>query len=157
MDEKTILAKELADAFTQFKKLQWHNSAFKQIKKSEFMLLRTMMDSMGPEDKGVKPSELSSKLEITPAAVTHMINALEKKQYVERLSDPKDRRVVFVRPTEKSIEIINSMREDFLSNFKDLAISLGEKDSRELIRLLTLTYQCFKELKDKAAAKKEVF
>lgn len=154
MDEKAILARELADAFTQFKKLQWHNNAFKQIKKSEFMLLKTMMDSMGPEGRGVKPSELSSKLEVTPAAVTHMINALEKKQYVERLSDPKDRRVVFVRPTEKSIGIINGMREDFLNNFKDLAISLGEKDSRELIRLLTLTYQCFKELKDKSAMKK---
>lgn len=136
--EKMTLAMEFAEVTTRFKKTIREGPHSEDIKRNEFKLLMLITDRITPEVKGVKVSELSTVLDITPAAVTHIINALEKKEYLERLSDKTDRRIVLVRPTEAGLSAIEAMKKQFLLGLKELIGFLGEKDSREFIRIIDL-------------------
>ena len=43
---------------------------------------------------------LGERLSMSPGAVTALVDRLERKGYVERISNPKDRRSALVRETE---------------------------------------------------------
>ncbi|MHB9094974.1 MAG: MarR family winged helix-turn-helix transcriptional regulator, partial [Eubacteriales bacterium] len=113
----------------------------------------TLIHCAGPDCRGIKISDLSTQLQITPAGVTHMINSLEEGGYVERLADSADRRVVLVKPTAKGKQVIESMKVEHLEKLKGLVGSLGEQDSKELIRLLSSTLTYLKERRDHNADK----
>lgn len=145
LDENTLLAQELARTLIQFRRLEWQQDSCQGMRQSEFILLATIIHCNGHNSKGVKASDLSTRLQITPAGATHMINSLEEGGYVERMADSSDRRVVLVRPTTRGKHFFQSMNERFLGKLKDLIDFLGEQDSKELLRLLSLTFTYIKE------------
>ncbi|PYI54829.1 MarR family winged helix-turn-helix transcriptional regulator [Paenibacillus flagellatus] len=49
----------------------------------------------------MKPSDLLEHLNTTPAAVTTLLDRMEKNELIVRQRDEKDRRIVWVIPTEK--------------------------------------------------------
>ncbi|MDP4179418.1 MAG: MarR family transcriptional regulator [Bacillota bacterium] len=135
-NDSNELVLELAKAFMYIVKCHQKIQCHQKIKKSEFVLLSAIIEMAGQYQYGIKASDLSNKLKITPAAVTHMLNSLEKNKYIERLSDPSDRRIVLVKATEKTKETINEMQNSFLKKFEGLTNFLSENDTKELIRLL---------------------
>jgi len=52
-------------------------------------------------DKSMKPSDFISHLDTTPAAVTMLLDRMEKNELIERKRDEKDRRIVHIHVTEK--------------------------------------------------------
>ena len=144
-DEQSLIVQNLARTMAQFRRLGGQNKSKYGIRQSEFMLLYTLVENKDSDARGLKVSDLSTKLNITPAGVTHMINSLEEAGYIERLADPADRRVVLVRPTDKSLEIIEKMHAEHLDFLQGLVDFLGEQDSKELIRLLTTSLEYVKE------------
>ncbi len=148
-NEKTVLAQELLNTIGQFKRISGPPGSSKGIRPSEFMLLSTLTHGYNSDFRGKKVSELSSKMGITPAGVTHMINSLEEGGFVERLADPADRRVVLVKPTDKAIEVFESMKAEFLETLKGLVEFLGENDSKEFIRLLSSTLSYIRDTKER--------
>lgn len=135
-NESNELVQRLSKSYIYIVKYQQKIKYHQKIKKSEFVLLSAMIEMAGQNQYGIKASDLSNKLRITPAAVTHMLNSLEKDRYIERISDSCDRRIVLVKATEKAREIINEMHDSFLKKFEGLTNFLGENDTRELVRLL---------------------
>ena len=87
-----LLAQELAHTFSQFRRLGPRKVSLHGFKPVEFFLLATLIESTPPGAACLKTSDLSTRLQVTPAAVTHVINNLEKAGYVERVADPADRR-----------------------------------------------------------------
>ena len=144
-DFKNLMAQEIAQTFINFKKLGFKKDHGIGIRQSEFMLLTTLVQLSSESFKGIKISELGSQLQITPAGVTHIIDTLVEKKLVERKTDPSDRRLVLIKATEKGTEVVNSMQLRFIKRCEDLASFLGEKDSRELIRLLSKTFNFFNQ------------
>lgn len=143
VDEKLFLAQELARTMTQFWRVSRPpHASFNGIKQSEFVFLLTLRHYTDCDAPGIRVSDLSSRLQITSAAVSHMINSLEGCGYVERVADPADRRVVLVKPTAKGEQIIKCINDEFLKYLTGLVSYLGEQDSKELVRLLSsaLTY-----------------
>lgn len=138
LDEQALLAQKLARTIYQFWRVGRQKGSYCGVKQSEFILLVNLKQLITPEAKGVRVSELSSTLHITSAAVTQVINSLEEKGYVERLANPKDRRVVLVRPTSKGGDLINQAYKEHIGYLSDFVGFLGEGDSKELIRLLSL-------------------
>ncbi|MFZ3102726.1 MAG: MarR family transcriptional regulator [Desulfitobacteriaceae bacterium] len=155
VDERTVLAQELASTIAQFWRVGRPHGAFQGIKLSEFMLLVAMTHCTASNSGGIKISDLSTRMQITPAAVTHMINSLEKGEYVERLADSSDRRIVLVRPTGRGEQAIEGMQEQRIEALKELISYLGEQDSQEFIRLISSTLTYFKERGYKNADKFE--
>jgi DNA-binding MarR family transcriptional regulator len=148
VNETTLLAQELASALSQFWRVSKHHSSIKGIKQSEYMLLVALVHCTSSTGAGIKVSALSTRLQITPAAVTHMINSLEEGGFVERQAGLTDRRIVLVKPTDKAEQLIQVTKEEHLEYLQDLVYFLGEHDSRELLRLLSLSLVHIKERKN---------
>jgi len=141
-EEQTFLAQELARIIHQFWRVgRQHNSRL-GIRRSEFMLLVALVRCNSPDSQGIKISELSTQMQITPAGITHAVNSLEEGGYVKRLADPTDRRVVLVKATAKGEQVVECLQAEHLETLRGLVGFLGEQDSKELIRLFAsaLTY-----------------
>lgn len=141
-DETTMLTQELAQVISQIRRLGWQLFPAQKIRRSEFWLLIALIHA---DPKGMKASELSTQIQVTPAAVTHMLNSLEREHYIERQADPTDRRVVLVRLTEQGREILKELRAVHFEQLTQLIGFLGERDAKELLRLLSATFQYLSE------------
>lgn len=146
------LAQELLQVFSQFRRSHGPNHhPFSKlgIKPSEFLLLHILLEHGHDTSAGMKVTELSEKLQITPSAVTHTINSLEKGGFIERLAAPNDRRIVLVRATDKSKEIMKGLYAERVEFIEGLVTYLGEQDSKEFIRLFSKALAYFSEIRKK--------
>lgn len=69
------------------------------------------------EDGDMTIGELSNKMFLACSTTTDLIDRMEKKELVERVKDPKDRRVVRIHLLNKGEIIINEVikkRQDYL-------------------------------------------
>ncbi|UQZ33941.1 MarR family transcriptional regulator [Paenibacillus sp. PK3_47] len=87
-------------------------------------------------EEGLKVSEISRRLQITPPTVTQLINSLEAKDMVVRQADPSDRRVVRVKLTEQGVAITRKAKAHMDASLNKLVDYLGEEDSSRLAELL---------------------
>ncbi len=143
-----LLAQELAQTFAQFRRLGPPKGSLHGFKSGEFFLLAVLINSIPPGANGLKASELSNRLQVTPAAVTHLINDLEQAGFVERVADPTDRRIVLIRPTTAGLKMMEVANAEFVEGLKGLIEFLGEDDSREFIRLMSAAMTYFKTKMD---------
>lgn len=143
-DHNTSLAESLIQTIMDFSRLSIQKHSVGGLNRSEFYFLATLFSLGQNGPTGVRASEISRGLEITPAAVTHILNAMEKKGLVERVADPTDRRCVLIRPTLSGQQIMGMAQSILFEELKGLVGFLGEKDSEDLVRLLALTKAYFK-------------
>jgi len=54
----------------------------------------------------VKVVELANMLDVDPPLITKLVNKLEKKDMVVRMSEPADQRIVWIKHTEKGKSLI---------------------------------------------------
>jgi DNA-binding MarR family transcriptional regulator len=87
--------------------------------------------------KSIAASDLSNQLNITPAAITHILNPLEEAGFITRQKDPTDRRFVMIRLTDKGIKVGKSLLQDAHEVLEGLVQHLGEDNSRKLLVLIT--------------------
>jgi DNA-binding MarR family transcriptional regulator len=81
-------------------------------------------------------SQIGAKLEVSNAAVTQMIDNLEKKGFVERFSDDNDRRITLVALTQVGKEALKVSFKETTAFLDGLFNYLGEEDTRHLNRLI---------------------
>lgn len=111
-----------------------------EIPRSEFMMLK-LIKSHSDENEGITVSMISELMEISKPAVSQMINVLEEKGYVERVTTKKDRRVVHVRLTEKGEKCLKKAMDSYMKNISVIFEKMGEDDAAEFLRLLEKFYQ----------------
>jgi DNA-binding MarR family transcriptional regulator len=87
-------------------------------------------------------SEIGCHLSVHKPHVTILIDRLIDEELVERLSDPSDRRVVFIQITEKGLEAFNIIR---IQVSEDLRLKLQVLDADQL-NILSLASLQVKEL-----------
>jgi DNA-binding MarR family transcriptional regulator len=144
------LAQDLLQIFSQFKRSSGQHPFTKLgIKPSEFILLHLLLEHCDDISVGMKVTEISEQLQITPSAVTHTINSLEKGGFIERSAAPNDRRIVLVRATDKSKEIMKKLYAERVQFIEGLVTYLGEHDSKEFIRLFSKALDYFNEIRKK--------
>ena len=86
--------------------------------------------------EGVTAGELSKALEIGSGGIANLLNALEKKELIERNMSPDDRRKIIVTLDQKGIDEIAQRRAEVLEHTKEMLSQLGEEDTAQLIRIL---------------------
>lgn len=84
----------------------------------------------------VKLTDVAKTLKVTLPAVTHKVNDLVKKNYLEKVPSEKDLRVIFIRLTENGKTYVESIREDYYKPIEQLARHLGEEDTKNLLRIM---------------------
>lgn len=148
-EDKKEKVEALIHAFFQFKRLGAKANSINKTKKSENMLLMALVHMTKAGISEVKVSDLSSKFHMTPAAATHLINSLEERNFLIRVPHPSDRRITIVKPTEEGFEEAKKIQVVLFSEFEMLYEHLGEEDSVQLARLLSHSYEFFKERMEK--------
>jgi DNA-binding MarR family transcriptional regulator len=144
-DRNISLAEGLIQTIMDFSRLNVQKHSLGGLNRSEFYFLATLFNLSETGLVGVKASEISRTLEITPAAVTHILNTMEKKGLVERIADPTDRRCVLIRSTQAGQQIMELAHAILFEELKGLVGFLGEKNSEDLVRILALTRTYFKK------------
>jgi DNA-binding MarR family transcriptional regulator len=109
----------------------------------ELELLVVLAMNTGEAKKALTVSGIGKLLRITPAGVTHLVNPLEESGYLERLSDPKDRRIVRIGLTAEGAREAAVILPDVQEKVVRMIKLLGEEDSRTLIRLLSRVIEHF--------------
>lgn len=84
----------------------------------------------------VKLSDISKTLRVTLPAVTHKVNDLVEKNYVEKETSPKDLRVTYIRLTQTGKEYVESIREEYYQPLREVVKHLGDDDTKSLMRIL---------------------
>ncbi|HHY09887.1 MAG TPA: MarR family transcriptional regulator [Firmicutes bacterium] len=115
---------------------RWFRNRPLPIRHNEMMLLMFLSHHSKRGCGGIQPSELGNILRLTRPTITSLVNSLEDKDYVERIHDETDRRVVFVHLTAKGRELVEENRQEFVKTLSELIDYLGKDDARELIRLM---------------------
>jgi len=135
-DATSELARELFQLMKRFPRPNVALRARSNMSRSEYELLGILVMRMEENQNALSVSEISNFLQITPAAVTHMLNPLEENGLIERLKDPNDRRVVLIGVTPKGLEIAQELMVEVQQTLTSLIDYLGEDDSQKLIDLM---------------------
>lgn len=103
-----------------------------------------VMEAIGP-DRNCRMSEAARKLKVTAGTLTIAVNALVKKEYVQRLRSEEDRRIVYIRLTEKGKRAY-AHHEEFHHRMTEAAMAvLGEDEIPVLTKTLDSLAQFFKQ------------
>lgn len=147
-------SKELLSAVTRINKLAHNGFRKKNMPNREFMFLKTINYMKNHENvnecslKGVKASDLSKYLMVTKPAISKLINTLEEKGLVERITDKSDRRVVYINITPKGENILIEQTKVFEKFTHRIVEKMGEKDTDEMIRLFQKMYDSIVEMEN---------
>lgn len=136
-----------------------HTSKYgdKTLEDSLFAFRRKLTDTFRREASGLKfpishidtlafiahagsPSmkEISSHLKIAPPSATAIIETLQKKKLIERISSKNDRRTVRIELTPKAWKFLKSLHERKLMIFTKMLSKLSESDKKQLIKILAI-------------------
>ncbi len=96
-----------------------------------------MLNLLSKCETGLTPGELCKRLFMTSARVASALKSVEKKGYVVRERDEKDRRSVIVTLTDRGREYAEKKDRELKEAFGFFLSELGEDDSREFIRLVS--------------------
>lgn len=98
----------------------------------------------------LSPSELGSRLIVTRATVTGLVDSLERGGFVRRTAHPTDRRSVVVEPTELGLATAQRTRELIHHAEKTWLGVLSEEEKVTLIGLLHRIQESVAQAADEA-------
>jgi DNA-binding MarR family transcriptional regulator len=88
------------------------------------------------DPEGTQVSELARRAQVTKQSMGELVAHLERHGYVERVSDPRDRRAKLVRATDRGREVYAVAREVVDELEQDWTARLGATKIRQLRALL---------------------
>jgi DNA-binding MarR family transcriptional regulator len=138
-------ARKLLRAFMHFNRVEWHHGLVAGCTLSELRVLFALRRAARGHVCGMKVSEISKCLHVTSPTITQVLKSLEVKGFVERASDPIDRRAVGIALTERGDQVAQEAADAFLSRFEGLIEYLGEESSEQLAALLSEAFRYFSE------------
>jgi DNA-binding MarR family transcriptional regulator len=89
-------------------------------------------------DEPPRMTELADRLGIVPRSLTTVIDALEEAGLVRREIDPRNRRAILLRLTDRGTAVRDDLREARRRAAEDLFAPLSAADRKALADLLTL-------------------
>jgi len=134
-EQREKLVSGLGQAMDLLRRTKFNFDEQSGITKSEKFTLMLINDLDNKQLSTI--SEISKKIGVTLAAVTHHINSLEENGYVERSVSADDRRVSYIKLTEKGKMIVDKLRETHRKKISEMIEYLGDNDSQKLISLIT--------------------
>ncbi|NIK11133.1 MarR family winged helix-turn-helix transcriptional regulator [Alkalibacillus almallahensis] len=113
----------------------------------QFIALQWLLDS-----GDLTIGELSKKMYLAFSTTTDLVDRMEKNELIERIRDPKDRRVVRIHLLSKGKDIIDEVIDKRQEYLKDVLSSYSVEEVETLRRSMT---QLFEEMKQQEENQKE--
>lgn len=90
------------------------------------------------EDRPVSMKELAKYLGVTHSRVTHLMDSLIKKGYIDRIASTEDRRVFFASITDVGAEIVNKHMNEGVKVYNKLLQKLSQEKVDMIFEALKL-------------------
>ena len=103
------------------------------ITSDHWRVLRHLSDEVGHP-----MGEIAERLEMNPPTLTKLIDRMVGKSLVQRAADPEDSRRVVVYATDAGLDLLQDLQSRIDQHHAALGSLLGERNARQLERLLTL-------------------
>lgn len=108
------------------------------LKKSYFGILmfirRTCKNN--PDQSGARVSDLAHDMNQTMASISQKINALEQEGLIERIVSESDRRVCYIRLSQKGDELVSKTLAGFEAQVACIFDRFGQEKTVQMIQLL---------------------
>jgi DNA-binding MarR family transcriptional regulator len=128
-------AEKIFQTVQKFQKISINSKIMGEMPRSEIKMLR-LIKMHTTEEAVVTISTLSEYLAISKPAVSQMVNVLEDRGYVERITTKNDRRIVYVRLTEAGELSLEKALQHLMKVLDEIFGKMGEKDTIKLLELL---------------------
>lgn len=133
------------ETFERLGRAEQGKRLFLGLKNSEVRIL-LCIGRLSSENKDIiNVSEISKRMYLTSPTVTELIKGLNRMGYVERLADPKDKRVYEIKLTDKGEKIVQKVTNYFNTLYSGLIEKLGEEQSKTFLDLLDQVCQYLDE------------
>ncbi|ATH94874.1 MarR family winged helix-turn-helix transcriptional regulator [Bacillus glycinifermentans] len=86
------------------------------------------------DEERMTSSLLAERMEVKPSAITVIIDRLVQNEFVERLNDPRDRRVTILKLTEKGAAALEKASRQFRDALTRLLEVLDEAEIKPFIQ-----------------------
>ena len=136
MSDTNALKEELAEVLGELRRYKRPFPAMFGIAPGEFFTLGMIERYQDSSTGGVEASLIREVSQMSGPAVSQMLKALEKKDYIKRVMVEEDRRKVLVCLTQQGKEILTTSKKMFLAIVDKIYEDFGEKDTRKFIELL---------------------
>lgn len=110
------------------------------IRPSEMGVLNIITETPGPHTSVM----LAELLNVSKPMITAHLTSLSKKGYITKEQSPEDKRVYYVLPTEKALELVESAKTDLNRQLEQLEKAMGEEAFSTLINLTQEANRHFK-------------
>ena len=123
-----------------FKKLEALFSLECEMQMNEMAILRDILGGCsvsGSSCTNLNVPRMQERLRISKPAVSYILNTLEKKNYIVREIDAKDRRKISISATPEGEEAASRSMEKCDQAWEELLREFGEDNMRQLVELLT--------------------
>lgn len=133
------LQNEFFYAMMRIKKMGAMFSSECEIQMNELAVLKTAADECGNGGMpcvNLNVPQLQEELHITKPAISYILNSLEKKNYIQRTIDEKDRRKISIAVTPQGKAAAEQSTRAYEQMWQQLLSRFGESDMQTLISLL---------------------
>lgn len=103
---------------------------------SEFILMREVAENTREVYNPSALTEVREYLSVSKAAVSQMLNSLEKRGYILREIDPNNRRNIIVILTDEGRTAFEKKNQEFYDRFEMVIRGIGEKDVSQFIAMI---------------------
>ena len=110
-----------------------------------------VLQILGGASEPLTPSEVSTRLTITSATVTGLLDTLEGRGLARRRPHPGDRRSLLVEITDDGRRLLDRLVPDLIEHEKRWAASLSASRREQLLRLLGAVQDQLRSLHDAPA------
>ncbi len=116
---------------------------------NEMLLLHIISeDCDGSSQEGVNLNmrNIQDRLQISRPAISYTLNTLEKKEYIVREIDPRDRRRITVHITQEGVSASEDSMQRHTDMWNRVVGEFGEEEMNQLIQLLTRFFAVIDEM-----------
>jgi DNA-binding MarR family transcriptional regulator len=93
-----------------------------------------------------KISDIANFLSVSPPDATRIVETLVKKEFVERINDEKDRRIIRLKTTRKGKKVFETLKEELAVSFSIILKKMNEQDAKALLKGMKSLSHVLKEL-----------
>ena len=110
-----------------------------------------VLQILGGATEPLTPTEVSTRLTVTSATVTGLLDTLERRGLARRRPHPDDRRSLLVEITNDGRQLLDRLVPDLIEHEKRWAAALSPSRREQLLRLLGAVQDQLRSLDDAPA------
>lgn len=132
------LREQFFTSIVHFRKLESSFSSECEMQMNEMVILQSIAGTCCRECPcmNLDVPKIQKKLNISKPAISYILNTLEKKKYITREIDPKDRRKVSISATPEGKAAAEQSKRKFDELWNEILAGFGEDNMRQLIGLM---------------------